>query len=199
MRVKSASFLKTVVDSDGLPTDGLPEVLVVGRSNVGKSSFINRLANQKSLARTSGTPGRTQDLQFFTFLCADGEAELKFHLVDSPGFGFAKLSKDKKQDIIEILRGYLSVSDAARVVVILNDCRREPEAEEVGIRDLAAEMGKNTLIVVTKMDKLKRSERTGALKTIARGYSLQAEDLITSGQGEASDFLERLKPLLFDS
>lgn len=199
MRIKSASFLKTVVHADGLPEDGLPEVLVVGRSNVGKSSFINRVANQKSLARTSGTPGRTQDLQFFTFICTDGENELKFHLVDSPGFGFAKLSKGKKQDIIEILEGYLSASENAKVVVILNDSRREPEEEELSIRDLAAELGKSTLIVVTKIDKLNRSERASALQMIAQGYSLEPNDLITSGQGEPSEFLSRLKPLLFDS
>lgn len=197
LRIKGASFLRTVADDRGLPSDGKLEVVVLGRSNVGKSSFINRLANQKNLARKSGTPGRTQELQFFTFRAeTSSEKDFEFYLVDSPGFGYAKVSKSKRQDIVSILGSYLESRKEVRAVVLLNDCRRMPEEEELSLRDFVSEEEKHLLVVVTKIDKLKRSERAAALKELANAYGLMPEDLITTGEGEPSLFLDRLAPLL---
>lgn len=197
MRIKGAEFIRTVSAVHQAPDDGQYEVVVMGRSNVGKSSFINRLANQRQLARKSSTPGRTTELQYFQIRSeVKNRGDFNFYLVDSPGFGFAKLAKHRKGDLINLLGSYLNERKQIKVIVLLNDCRRLPEDEELSIRDIASDIDCHVLVTVTKIDKLKRSERAAALTKIANAYGLMVEDLVVTGVGEDSTFLERLELLL---
>jgi GTP-binding protein len=140
-------FIKGVVDLVTLPVDGRPEVALAGRSNVGKSSLINALVRNGSLARTSNTPGRTQELNFFA------PADDSLYLVDMPGYGFAKAPKDKVEAWTALVRAYLSGRPRLRRVYLLIDSRhglKPPDLEIMAMLDTAAV---SYQVVLTKADK----------------------------------------------
>lgn len=141
-------FVKGVVALDGLPDDGWTEVAFAGRSNVGKSSLINAMVRNGGLARTSNTPGRTQELNFFA------PAEEALYLVDMPGYGFAKAPKDKVAAWTALVRAYLSGRSTLRRVFLLIDCRhgiKPPDREIMAMLDVTAVPYQ---IVLTKGDKI---------------------------------------------
>ncbi len=149
------SFVKGVVALQGLPDDPLPEVTFAGRSNVGKSSLINALTGRKTLARTSNTPGRTQEINFFT-LGQPGQEGL--FLVDLPGYGYARETKARVAAWTDLVMSYLQGRPSLRRVMLLIDSRHgiKPNDEEVmAMLDKAAV---SYIIVLTKTDKLKKSE-----------------------------------------
>jgi GTP-binding protein len=141
-------FVKGVVALDGLPDDGWTEVAFAGRSNVGKSSLINAMVRNGGLARTSNTPGRTQELNFFA------PAEEALYLVDMPGYGFAKAPKDKVETWTALIRAYLSGRPTLRRVFLLIDSRhgiKPPDREIMKMLDTTAVPYQ---IVLTKADKI---------------------------------------------
>jgi GTP-binding protein len=189
LRIKSADFICAALNKN-LPDLNLPEVAVIGRSNAGKSTLVNRLTQRRRLARTSSTPGRTQEFNFFRVaLKHDDDSQSELLLADLPGYGFARYSKAKREKLAGLTLNYLSQRESLRVICLLNDCRRDPEGDELVIRDLAFEHEKHLLVVVTKMDKLKSSERQKRLNAIASGYGLQSADLVPSGNDIPADEL----------
>jgi GTP-binding protein len=197
-RVKDASFLRGAPTLEFLPDPTLPEVAVVGRSNVGKSTFINRITSRRSLARTSSTPGRTQELNFFNVRYeVEDSDDRNLFLVDLPGFGFAKLSKGRREELAKITVDYLSSRPSLHVVCLLNDCRRDPGSDEFAIRNIAGESGAFLVVVVTKIDKLTRSEQKSRLSEIGACYGLEPGDLIPTGEGVAPFlFWQRIESIL---
>ena len=164
------------------------EIALAGRSNVGKSSLLNALTASRGLARTSKTPGRTRALNFFTL-------GAKIALVDLPGFGYAKMSRDDAAAIAQLLDGYLARRDQLVGLVLLVDARRGPEKEELALlalpqtRELESYAGFTTIVVATKCDKLKRTERAAA---IARFSKFGIEPILCSAEsGEGMDALRR--------
>ena len=142
-------FEKGVVAANGLPTDGRIEIAFAGRSNVGKSSLLNALVGQKGLARTSNTPGRTQELNLFS---ADG---MPFRIVDMPGYGFAKAPKDTVDQWNRLIRRYLQGrAELARVFVLI-DSRHGLKKNDLDILKMLDETAVSYQIVLTKTDKLK--------------------------------------------
>src|SRR5262249_7320363 len=133
------------------------EIAIAGRSNVGKSSLINALAESRHLARTSRTPGRTRMLNFFEI----GES---LALVDLPGYGYAKMSHADAERIASSMGEYLAKRKNLAAIVLLVDSRRGPEHEELDLAELARRRKLEVIVAATKCDKLKRSERAGALK-----------------------------------
>ncbi len=194
---KSATFIAGAATLAQLPASDVAEICFVGRSNVGKSTLINRLVGRKSLANVSATPGRTKQLNVFRITFASGKhTELELHLVDLPGFGFAKMPKTMRQALNKLTVDYLRERVPLRIVCLLNDVRRLPEADELAIRDESFEHGRRLLVIATKMDKLKRSERAGQLEKVAGAYGLEPADLLTAGEGESVDAIwERLVSL----
>lgn len=182
-RVISAEFRTAAKTYTKLARSPIPEIAIIGRSNVGKSSFINRLANKKKLARTSNTPGRTRELNLFDF-----EIELarnkkkKLNVIDLPGFGFAKVSKEEREELSRLCFEYVTRRDQLEVICLLNDCRRDAERDELAIRDLAFEHDKRLLVILTKTDKLKTSELNKRTQSVADSYGLDKEDLILTGE-----------------
>jgi len=148
---RETTFLKGVVNLDGLPDIGLPEIAFAGRSNVGKSSLVNALTGRKTLARTSNTPGRTQELNFFSL-------DDRLMLVDLPGYGFAKTSKDKVRNWEKMVRAYLRGRVELRRVLLLVDARHGLKESDRTLMKMLDESAVSYQAVLTKADKLKRGE-----------------------------------------
>ena len=148
---RDVTFLRGVASLDGLPPFGLPEVAFAGRSNVGKSSLINAICGRKTVARTSNTPGRTQEVNFFD---VDG----RLVLADMPGYGFAKAPKDKVERWVQLVKGYLRGRPVLQRAFVLVDSRhglKDSDIEMMGHLDKAAVVYQ---VVLTKADKLKPAE-----------------------------------------
>ncbi len=181
MKIKSAEFITSAVDAAGYPAGELPEVALAGRSNVGKSSLLNKLANRKSLARTSNTPGRTRLINFF--LIND-----LFRLVDLPGYGYAKVAARERESWGEMIEGYLKKSENLRGMVLLVDSRHPPTPQDIQMYDWLKFYGISTAVVATKADKLSRSKLLQSLNVIRATLPLIGEDPLVpfsaqSGQG----------------
>ncbi len=168
MHVKTATYLTSAVEPKGYPVELMPEIAFAGRSNVGKSSLINVLVNRKSLVRTSSTPGRTQMLNFF---CIND----KLLLVDLPGYGFAKVPKAVKKAWGPMIRTYLQSRENLAAVVLLFDIRRTPREEDIQLLDWLEELDIPTIPVITKADKVNRSQQAKHIKTIAEATGLPAD------------------------
>ncbi|MCI0404907.1 MAG: ribosome biogenesis GTP-binding protein YihA/YsxC [candidate division Zixibacteria bacterium] len=149
--IKKARFLKTVAALEACPNT-FPEIAFAGRSNVGKSSLINALTNQKRLAETSKTPGKTRNLNYY--LVNDN-----LFFVDLPGYGYAKLSAGEKARIGKLVDGYLNASPKLAGIISLLDFRHEPGEFDRQMADWVKTTGKPVLFVLTKADKLSRSQK----------------------------------------
>jgi GTP-binding protein len=146
--IRELEFLGGMAAAGGWrPPAELPEIAFAGRSNVGKSSLLNRLVRRRAFARVSNTPGRTRELNFFLVNGA-------FVLVDLPGYGYARVSKARRAEWRPLLEGYLRESAMLRGIVQLLDARRDPTDDDRQMLDLLAEIGVPTVVVVTKTDKL---------------------------------------------
>ena len=168
MKISSAIFIKSATRPGNYPAEDLPEIAFAGRSNVGKSSLINALVNRRSLVRTSSTPGRTQLLNFFA-------VNDRFMLVDLPGYGFAKVPVAVKKSWGPMIRTFLEHRRVLRAVVFILDIRRVPREEDLQLLDWLEEFGGPTIPVVTKIDKVNRSQRDKQLKLIAAATGLPGD------------------------
>lgn len=194
--LKNARFIAGASSIKAFPKSNLDEVAIVGRSNVGKSTFLNTLGNNSKLSRVSSTPGRTQEINFFEFALR-GEAGRRILIADLPGFGFAKFSKEKREMLSKLTVDYIVGRKQLQVVCLLNDCRRDPGEEELAIRDLVFNSGKHCIIIMTKTDKLKSHEIRKRAQSISAEYQLQPEDLLLSSKNLKTDqFWTRIGHLL---
>ena len=160
MHIRSAKFIKGIVEADDFLSDGKPQIAFIGRSNVGKSSVINALTNQKDLARTSSTPGRTQQINLFLI---NGS----FYLVDLPGYGFAQMSQEGQDQLQELIRWYLWESGyKQKKIVLIIDAKVGPTVNDLEMLRTLEEYNKEVIVVANKVDKLKNSERTKQLQKI---------------------------------
>ena len=166
------------------PDSTLPEIAFSGRSNVGKSSLLNRLVGRKKLARVSRTPGRTREINFF-------RVNDSFVMADLPGYGYAKVSKARKAEWHPLLEGYIAKTPQLAGVVQLLDMRREPSEDDVAMLDFLAELGMPTIVVLTKSDKLTRAAAAKQADSIARSLLLDPEQTIpfSAVTGEGRDDL----------
>jgi len=171
MKVTSAEFIKAAVDERGWPKDGLPQVAFVGRSNVGKSSLINNLLNRKGLVKTSGTPGKTREINFFRI-------NSSVYFVDLPGFGYARVAGKVQEGWGQMIETYLKDCKDIKLVVFLLDIRHEPGEKDSVMRDWLAHFELPTVCVATKADKLNRGARRPHLKVIADALDVEAGDII---------------------
>lgn len=196
IEIKHAEFLFGTPNVERIPKQSLVEVAVAGRSNVGKSSFLNRLMGRKA-ARVSGKPGATRELNFFAVRGVCEERPFNLALVDMPGFGYAKLPKTERESIARMCVSYVRMREQLRAVILLNDCRRLPEEDERAVQRLCAEGDLRCLVVVTKMDALKKSERVRSIAGIAKAYNLEPQDLLYTGEGISPEMVwERLLNVL---
>jgi GTP-binding protein len=180
-KVQQAEFLFGAPNMPAIRKISLPEIAVIGRSNVGKSTFINRLAGRK-LARVSGNPGSTRELNYYRIEGQWRGYPFGVALVDMPGFGFAKLSKEQREEISRLSVEFLHERKQLRAVILLNDCRRVPQDDEHAIQRLCASVGVSCVIVLTKFDTLRQNDKQKALQSVAKAYHLEKGDVLFTGE-----------------
>lgn len=192
MMVRSAEFVKAAVRVADCPAADLPEFAFIGRSNVGKSSLINLLTNRKALARVSKTPGCTREILFFKI----NEA---WNLVDLPGYGYAKVSKSRREEFNDFVSAYLTERESLRGVFVLIDSRHKPQKVDLEFVGWLVEMAIPFALVFTKVDKIKprvvtanRDLFLAAMKEFADGEPvvLQSSAMTREGRGEILKFIE---------
>lgn len=147
MFIKNPEFRISAVSPKQYPDDGLPQVVLVGKSNVGKSSFINTLVNRKKLARTSSEPGKTRQINFYNM-------DEKFYLVDLPGYGFSKMSKQEQAKVGTFIEEYLQKSKNIALIVFLIDIRHDPTANDKLMYDYIFKTNLPCIVIANKADKL---------------------------------------------
>ena len=169
VKILKAEFIRSCVEPEQFPAGHIPEIAVAGRSNVGKSSLINSLLQRKALAKVSRTPGKTRAINLFSVVTDDSRLP-QFVLADLPGYGYAKVSKQERAEWAPLIEAYLARRQHVCTVVILVESRvlgaRDPETV-LWLRAL----GYDPVVVATKADKLKASERTAALRRLEDGLA----------------------------
>lgn len=183
--IRSLEFLGGMASANGWrPESALPEVAFAGRSNVGKSSLLNQLIRRKRFARVSNTPGRTREINFF-------RVNDHFVLVDLPGYGYARISKERRAEWRPLIEGYLRSSPELRGIVQLLDVRHDPTGDDRQMMDFLATLGIPTLFALTKIDKLRNAERSRRLSELMREIGVDAEQAIpfSAETGEGRDEL----------
>lgn len=171
MKIENVELKTMAVRTSQYPEDGKPEFLLVGRSNVGKSSFINTLVNRKNFARTSATPGKTQTLNFY--LVNDD-----FYLVDVPGYGFASVNKDMQQKFGMMIEEYLISRKDLKRVFLLVDYRHKPSEDDLLMFNFMKYYNLDVTIVATKADKLNQKEKAKSDKYLEEAFPLKENDNI---------------------
>jgi GTP-binding protein len=188
--IRNVEFIGGMAEKHGWrPESALPEVAFAGRSNVGKSSLLNTLVRRKSFARVSRTPGRTREINFFRI-------NNGFVLVDLPGYGYARISKERKAAWKPLMESYLRRTTQLRGIVLLLDIRREPSDDDRDMLDFLAEMEVPTLIALTKTDKLNKSAARQRAKEIAADLVLEAEQIIPFSSQSGEGRVELLEAIL---
>lgn len=182
MKVTNAEIVISAVKPDQYPSNQLPEFALAGRSNVGKSSFINKMINRKSLARTSSKPGKTQTLNFYLI----NEA---FHFVDVPGYGYAKVSKKEREAWGKMIETYLTTRSELRALLLIIDIRHEPSKDDVAMYSFLKHYEIPTIIVATKADKIPKGKWQKHLKVVKDTLHVAQHDPIVlfsseTGQGK---------------
>ncbi len=160
LHVRNVEFMKSGVRPEHYPESELPEIAVAGRSNVGKSSLINKLTNRRRIAKVSNTPGRTQLLNWF-------KVNDEFVLCDLPGYGYARVPHEVKRQWGPMIETYLEGREQLKALLLLVDVRREPGDWETQLVGWCSHHGRQVIPVVTKVDKLNRSRRGLAVRKVA--------------------------------
>jgi GTP-binding protein len=177
VKILAAELLTSAAGPEGFPAHDLPEIAMIGRSNVGKSSLINRITGRRSLARTSGTPGKTRLLNFFRVERPEGEIVL----VDLPGYGYAKVSKQERRGWQRLIESYLERRANLRLAILLQDVRRDPGPDEIDLLPWLAARGVPVVGAATKVDRLTARERAARLRALVAA-GLPIEWIATSGK-----------------
>lgn len=192
MKITSVDLTISAVRRSQYPTDNKPEFLLVGRSNVGKSSFINTLINRKNFARTSSNPGKTQTINFY--LVNDS-----FYLVDAPGYGFANLSKSKKKKFGLMMEDYLTNRENLKQVFMLIDFRHKPSSDDIMMYDFLKYYKIPVTIIATKSDKIGITKHQSQRNIILNDLELVVGDdfvvfsnLNKEGKSEVYEKIERI-------
>ena len=192
MEIKNAEFITSMAKYAEQPPISLPQLAVVGKSNVGKSSLINALCNRKKLCKVSATPGKTRLINIFLI-------NNTFHLVDLPGYGFAKVDKAEKQRWGEMMEGYFQHSTLLRHCLLLVDIRHEPTEDDITIARFFRATGVPFTVIATKADKISRGARQKYLAPICRALLVQPWEIFPFSSEDGSgrpELLQKIETIL---
>lgn len=180
MNLNNVNLMLSAVSKKQYPNTDLPEIAFAGRSNVGKSSLINKLLNRKKLARVSAQPGKTATINFY-------DIDKKLIFVDLPGYGFAKVSKQEKEKWGRMIEEYLNEREQLIQVILLVDMRHKPTNDDIMMFNWIVESGFEPIIIATKKDKVKPSQREDALKLIKDTFNIDYIIPFSSEKGDGVD------------
>ena len=189
--IRQAEFVTSLAQYGPFEGKGLPQLAVAGKSNVGKSTLINKLTHNSKLARTSATPGKTRLINVFLL-------NRSFHLIDLPGYGFAKVDKQEKQRWGQMMQAYFEQAGELRHVLTLVDIRHEPTEDDIQMNLFLRQMGIPFTVVATKVDKISRGARMKQLAPICRALLVQPWQVICfsgedgTGRGELLDLIDKV-------
>ena len=189
MIIKSAEYRNGATIWEKTPKDGLPEFAFIGRSNVGKSSLINMLTQNKKLAQTSQTPGKTILINHYLI-------NKKWYLVDLPGYGYAKVSQSEKEKWGKLIERYLQKSQMLKAVFLLIDIRHDPSANDKMMYDWIIYNGYEPIIIATKLDKIKRSQLQKQVKAIKTGLNMKSDGIVIPFSAETKQGREEIWNLI---
>lgn len=184
MKILSSDLQAVAVAPKQYPEDSLPELAFAGRSNVGKSSFINAMLSRRNLARTSGTPGKTRTVNFYLF-------NDSFRFVDLPGYGYAKISKSEQEKWADIINKYLSTRENLREVLLVVDIRHEPTVQDVMMYEWMLNYGFSGYVIATKMDKISNNQRQKNLAVIRKKLDIARAELVLPFSSEKKTEVEK--------
>lgn len=194
MNIHNVSLTVSAVKPEQYPNTNFPDLAFAGRSNVGKSSFINKVLSRKSLARTSSKPGKTATINFYNI-------DNSLNFVDLPGYGYAKVSKEEKKKWGEMIETYLNTRETLSQVILLVDSRHEPTNDDLVMLNFIRSVCDHAVVVASKVDKLKKSERDEALIRIIKKLRLSGDDVIipfSAVTGEGADmFWDYVNVMIF--
>ena len=185
MNLHNAEFIRSAASLEACPRDGLPQIAFAGRSNVGKSSVINRLLQRKNFARVGEAPGKTTHINFFRIV-------EQLYLVDLPGYGYAKVPKAEKERWAKLIESYFSAPDFITLGVLIVDARHKPTENDVTMARWFQETGRPYVVVANKLDKLKKSQIEPSLAQIRTTLALGDEVEIIPFSAEKGEGRERL-------
>lgn len=191
MKINEANLDQMAVSPSQYPRDGLKEVALVGRSNVGKSSFLNKIAGRKNLAYTSSKPGKTRTINFYSF-------NKTFRLVDLPGYGFAQVSKSMRKDWAKMINSYLESRDNLLEILLLVDLRVKPSDQDKEMLSWILDNGFSGIVIGTKADKLSKNQLQQQLVKVHKDLACPEEQEILPFSTERKDLVEESKNFLQD-
>ncbi len=182
MKIKKAEFAACAVAPDGYPKDNLPDIVLIGRSNVGKSSLINRLINRKGLAKTSSTPGKTRTINFYRI------NEL-FYLVDLPGYGYAKVPLSERRSWKSMIDEYFEERGSVAGGLVVLDIRRDPGEVELSLYEWFDSYGVGLTTVLTKADKFSANKKFSRTSSIRKALGIDDPVIFSAVSGDGKDEL----------
>ena len=171
MKIRSSEIIVSAIRKEQYPAEGLPEIALVGRSNVGKSSATNALLNRRNFARTSQTPGKTRTINFY-------KINNEFYFVDLPGYGYAKVSKSEKDKWGVIMERYLQDRQELCAIFLLVDIRHEPTNDDVMMYEWIKHFGYNCVVIATKADKISRGQYQKHISIIRKKLQLEKDEKV---------------------
>ena len=171
MIIKNPKFEISAVSPKQYPNGNLPEIVLAGKSNVGKSSFINTMLNRKSLARTSSQPGKTRQINFYNI-------DSKFYFVDLPGYGYSKMSKTEQDKVGKFIEEYLFTRKNIALMVLLIDIRHEPTKNDIMMFNYIRSISSNCLIIATKADKIAITKVASYIENLRKTLELNESNIL---------------------
>ncbi|CZR98760.1 MULTISPECIES: ribosome biogenesis GTP-binding protein YihA/YsxC [Clostridioides] len=171
MKIRSSEITMSAVNKSQYPAEGIPEIALAGRSNVGKSSIINTLLNRRNFARTSQTPGKTRTINFYLI-------NNEFYFVDLPGYGYAKIAKSEKEKWGGIMERYLESRQELCSIFLLVDIRHEPTSDDKLMYEWIKHFGYNCVIIATKADKISRGQYQKHISIIRKKLQMESSEKV---------------------
>jgi GTP-binding protein len=171
MKIRSSEITMSAVNKSQYPDEGIPEIALVGRSNVGKSSTVNTLLNRRNFARISQTPGKTRTINFYLI-------NNEFFFTDLPGYGYAKIAKSEKDKWGTIMERYLEDREELCAIFLLVDIRHEPTNDDVMMYEWIKHFGYNCVVIATKSDKISRGQYQKHISIIRKKLQLDADEKV---------------------
>ena len=185
MIIKNPKFEISAVSPKQYPKDGLPEIVLAGKSNVGKSSFINTMINRKTLARTSSQPGKTRQINFYNI-------DNKFHFVDLPGFGYSKMSKTEQEKVGKFIEEYLFNGKNISLIILLIDIRHAPGENDILMFNYIRSIGMPYLVIANKADKIAPTKVPNYVAELRKSLQANENDIILPFSSEKKIYTENV-------